>query len=524
MGVEESGNHTNVVDWQEEADVVVVGFGGAGAVAAISAKDAGADVIILEKQSQVKHTPSTMMSGGGLHVANNIKEATKYYKAIAFGIGLPDNCGDPPHVYPLYPEQLVGEISQSWAEGVVETSKFLTSLGDVSIKEAIPHPAFPSFPGALSYGVISVEGGGIALFNLMAKAVENRAIKVLWEHPGKTLIFNARREVIGVASKLGNKIVNVKAKKAVVLCTGGFECDEELKRAFLPGWGWTFIGNPGNTGDGLRMAMEAGAKLTHMFRCAARVTAGGIIADAIGTGFNCRISEPGRIMVDNYGKRYCNELLASIDPDRYQFYKQVITYDTSRLEYPRIPSWLIFDEQVRQKGPVVQTIYGAHAAGIYKWSQDNNAEIERGWILKGSNIEELAKIIATHRDNHSRMKLDTLIETILRFNKFCNDGVDRDFGRPKEFLGPLATPPYYAVAEYPGGPNTEGGLIKNAKSQVINIFGKPIPRLYAAGEIASAWNFLYQAGGNLAECVICGRIAGKNATQEKPWTSGKSDG
>ena len=166
MGVQEPGTYTQVVDWQEETDVVVVGFGGAGAVAAISAKDAGAEVIILEKQSLVKHTPSTMMSGGGLHVANDIKEAAKYYKAIAFGIGLPDGCGDPPHVYPLYPEPLVDELTQSWAEGVVETRKFLTSLGDISIKEAIPRPAFPSFPGAQSYGVISVEGGGIALFNL----------------------------------------------------------------------------------------------------------------------------------------------------------------------------------------------------------------------------------------------------------------------------------------------------------------------------------------------------------------------
>lgn len=83
MGIEELRTYTQVVDWQEEADVVVVGFGGAGAVAAISAKDAGADVIILEKQSALKHTPSTMMSGGGLHVANEIKDAAKYYKAIA---------------------------------------------------------------------------------------------------------------------------------------------------------------------------------------------------------------------------------------------------------------------------------------------------------------------------------------------------------------------------------------------------------------------------------------------------------
>lgn len=505
-------------DWQKEADVVVVGFGGAGAITAITAKDAGADVIILEKQSPNQHTPNTMMSGGGLHIANNKEEAAKYYKAVAFGIGLPHGFGDPPHLYPQYSESLAEEIVQSWAEGVLEIHPFLKSLGNIPIKETIPNPAFPTFPGAKSYGTLSVEGRGIALFNHFAKAVNKRGIEVFWEHPGKRLLFNNQREVVGVQVWQGNDILNVKAKKAVVLTSGGFACDEDLKRTFLPGWGWTFIGNPGNTGDGLRMAMEAGAALTHMYHAAARVVAGGIIADKIGTGFNCRTGEPGRILVDNYGRRYCNEQLASRDPDRYHFYKQVITFDTSRLEYPKIPSWLIFDELVRQQGPIVLTFYGAHAVGIYKWSQDNSVEIKRGWILKGDSIQDLAKKIAAHRDNNGRMKAETLLETINRFNQFCKGGIDSDFGRPKELLSPLVTPPFYALPEYPGGPNTEGGLTRNARSQVINIFGKPVPRLYAAGEIASAWSFLYQGGGNLAECVICGRIAGKQAALERSWT------
>ena len=81
----------------------------------------------------------------------------------------------------------------------------------------------------------------------------------------------------------------------------------------------------------------------------------------------------------------------------------------------------------------------------------------------------------------------------------------------------MDTPPYYAIAMYPGGPNTEGGLVKNAKSQVLNVYGKVIPRLYAAGEIASSWSFLYQIGGNIAECIINGRAAGKNAAAEILW-------
>jgi 3-oxosteroid 1-dehydrogenase len=505
------------VKWEVETDVLVVGFGGAGAVAAVTARDAGADVLIMEKQSQSKHTPNTKMSAGGFHIANDSREAGKYYRAVAFGIGLPRGLGDPPHVYPQYPPQYVDEIVQDWSEGIVETASYLRSLGNINLKETIPSPAFTDLPGAQSYGTVSVEGGGNGLFEHLARAVEKRGIKVLWERPGKRLIFNEMREVIGVRTVANCREINIKARKAVILATGGFACDEELKKAFLPGWGWTFIGNPGNTGDGLRMAMEAGASLSQMYHSAARVTAGGKIARDIGTGFTCRTGEPGRILVDNYGRRYCNEIVTSRDPDRYSFYKQVIIFDTSRQEYPRIPSWLIFDENVRKRGPIILTFYGAHSVGIYKWSQDNSAEIERGWIIKGQSIAELAEKIAADRDSNGRMKAETLFNSVDRFNKFCREGADLDFGRPKESMGELSRPPYYAIPEYPGGPNTEGGLTKNGRSQVISIFGDPIPRLYAAGEIASAWNFLYQAGGNLAECIICGRAAGKNAAAEDPW-------
>ncbi len=144
----------------------------------------------------------------------------------------------------------------------------------------------------------------------------------------------------------------------------------------------------------------------------------------------CPIREGGKILVDNYGRRYINEFLASKNPDRYHFYKHVISYDTSKFEYPRIPSWLIFDEQARQKGPVVYTFYGAHAVGIYKWSQDNIAEIEKGWILKGDTTEDLALKIAAHRDNKGRMDAVTLANTIAMFNEYSEKGKDPDFQRP----------------------------------------------------------------------------------------------
>ena len=84
-------------------------------------------------------------------------------------------------------------------------------------------------------------------------------------------------------------------------------------------------------------------------------------------------------------------------------------------------------------------------------------------------------------------------------------------------MGPVAKPPFYAIPLYPGGPNTKGGLRANAQRQVVDWDDEPIPRLYTAGEISSVFQFVYQGGGNLAEGITFGRLAGRNAAAERPW-------
>jgi 3-oxosteroid 1-dehydrogenase len=506
--------------WDYEADVVVVGYGGAGAVTAIAAADAGAEVLILEKNPQNQLWCNTRMCGGLCHVADDASEAAKYFKAVAFGLGLPDGFGDPAHVYPHYPEQFVEDIAQAWAEGVVQTGDFLQSLGEVEFTNGleIPKAAFSTFPGAEHYGTFSVAGRGIALYELLANAVNERNVEMMWGSPAKRLITDPEGEVIGVVAQEAGAEISVKARKAVVLCSGGFEYDEELKDAFIPGWGWVFMGNPSNTGDGLRMAMGVGATLGHMYHNAARVVAGGpALMEEIGTGIRIAIEKPGMLLVDNYGERYINEVFTSVDPQRYQFYNQVIVYDISKLEYPRIPSWFIFDETVRQAGPLPSTFYGAIATGIYDWSEDNSAEVEKGWILRADTLEELAAVIAADPNNRGRMDATTLANTVAVFNQYSEGGEDLDFARDPETLGALTTPPYYAIDMYPGGPNTEGGMIRDAKSQVISVRGDVIPRLYAVGEVGSFFSFAYQGGGNIAGCIIFGRVAGENAAAEEPW-------
>lgn len=183
--------------------------------------------------------------------------------------------------------------------------------------------------------------------------------------------------------------------------------------------------------------------------------------------------------------------------------------------YPCIPFFLIFDEKMRNAGPIGFGLpFFKAGEGIIsgKWSQDNTKEIELGWVKKGDTISDLAEAIGTDMDP------SFLEETINRWNGFCAAGKDTDFGR-SEKMAPIATPPFYGVKMYPGAFNTCGGPRKNGKAQVLDPKGNPIPRLYVAGVLGSTAGHVYCISGhNWAEFMAFGRIAGRNAAAEKTWS------
>ncbi len=210
----------------------------------------------------------------------------------------------------------------------------------------------------------------------------------------------------------------------------------------------------------------------------------------------------GFIFADKYGRRFVNE--AGIEV--HEYYRELSHFDVEKMEFPRVPFWAIFDEQTRRRAPVSRDTSG-YNRDLYKWSLDNSEEIAKGWILKGKNAGELA----------SKMSVDprSLEETIARFNRSCQAGKDADFGRPKEDLRALE-PPLYALQLWPALLNTQGGPRRDKESRVLDPDGKPIPGLYAAGELGSIWGYLYQGACNIGESLVFGRIAGKNAAAEKP--------
>ena len=178
---------------------------------------------------------------------------------------------------------------------------------------------------------------------------------------------------------------------------------------------------------------------------------------------------------------------------------------------------IVFDETLRANVTITSMGISTAGFGLVPWTKDNMDAVKRGWIMQADTIEGLAGKIKEHKENLGKMVPGNLVKTVNRFNEFCKAGKDADFDRRPGTLGPVEKPPFYALPLYAGGPNTKGGIECNAKREVLDWAGKPIPRLYTAGEISSALKFVYQGGGNLTECIVMGRIAGKNAASLKPW-------
>lgn len=523
--------------WDLTADVVVLGFGGAGATTAIVAAQNGAKVIVLEKNPQDAHISNTRMSGGIFHCPfkdGDPKALKAYAKAMFSGENIEwKEEGE-------IPEYSDG-LAQLWADLSPTNLDFLQSLDPEFIGGSQPgydKASFPNFPGAkecrynayratytkrmknfnqVSYKCPKKEtSSGEAFWLCLEEGVKKQGdkIKVCWETPAVEILKNAKGEVVGAVGVRSGKKVFVRAKKAVVLCTGGYEYSRAMRSAFLEGPGingWAFYGTTSNTGDGIAMGMAVGAGLQKAGKSAARVIVPtqvkfngmrlGSITPSVGS--------PNSIVVDNYGKRYEAETKVTDNPSRYFFYKAAVQFDISTLTYPRTPSWMIFDEKLRSSKPLVGLGISVVGFGLVDWDKDNLKAIESGLILKADTIEELAEKIRNHPENKKRMVPANLVETVKRFNQFCDDKKDADFNRRPATLGKVEQGPFYAMPLVAGGPNTKGGLLANADREVLTWEGKPIPHLYCVGEIASALKFVYQGGGNLTECLVYGRHCGK---------------
>lgn len=506
LGMKAAGAATlKNVRWDHEYDVVVVGYGGAGAAAAIGAHDGGAKVLIIEKLAE--GGGNTAVSSGGFMIPDNVSDGYTYLsKTFEYANSEMDEA------------QL-----RVFCEESLKIKSWASKLADNLNIYVYGHAGFKTLPGAEAIKKYRIKGkrrGGDNLFDAYRNAVETvRKIPVMLSTPAKELI-SRDQEVLGVVAMQNGKPINIRARRGVILTTGGFEFNQEMLQNYVKGNPVYGLGSPGNTGDGILMAQQVGAKLWHMTATSCPL---GIRVPGLKTALQLNILAPSHIWVDQDGKRFVNEK----GLDNHTCLLAVDNFDSITHRYSRIPCYVIFDEAARKRGPITGGATSGYAINRegYVWSKDNSAEVASGVIKKADTLEALAKLIKVPAAN--------LKASVDKWNADFKLGGDQMFGRPINadtkgkpvFEGreapvlsaPIGDGPYYAAELMPTLLNTQGGPKRNVKSEVLDSMERPIPRLYAAGELGSIWGMIYQGATNNAESMVFGLIAGRNAATQKPW-------
>lgn len=487
---------------EDEIDVLIVGYGAAGANAAIAAHDAGARVLIFEKLAA--GGGNSAVCAGAMVVPKTLEDALAYYRALSCGTA--------------------GEaMIRSFAEAMVAIPDLLSRLGiDYVIERDVP-PTFSSLMAG-SLRQIHIHPTGEGGMQFLDRLVRERNVRVWVNTQVSALIQHPETgEVLGVKAWRDGQEIQVFARQAVILTCGGYGSNPAMLANFnLPG-ATEYIfpyGSPGNTGDGIALVSKAGGALWHMAaiewgRLCARVPSR-LFGTAIGYGLGRVRNKGAFIFVNKQGQRFMAE---DTSLSHCKSPLDILHYNHARAEYQNLPAFLIFDEQYlsgRAIAPAMHEILKKRGGrvgynlinGFHDWSDDNRAEIEAGWILRAPTIVELAGKIG--------VPAASLTQTIEQYNQVCFSRDDSKFGRKKNNLVAFGEAPFYAIELGLAIVNTQGGPKRNGKSQVLDHDDRVIPRLYAAGELGSFFGFLYQPGSNYPEAWAFGQIAGAAAAAEPP--------
>ena len=511
--------------WDYETDIVIVGFGAAGGASMITACEEGAEVIIIEKGSQVGGGSSSL-GGGNITFINDVEASIEYLHACNGGY-TPEEverawCEIGSTTDEWFDDHDINYAATSGASGpefkyIMEDNDFLTTLQMVS--ETDP----------------KTQTGGNYFIEYCRNFSEENGVTCLVSTQAYKLVQDPQtKEVLGVLGHGPEGDVAVKARKAVILCTGGFEASETMQGDYLRPTPLAQTGWPLNTGDGIKMAMAAGADLWHMPNvCSTQPTfvePGKTIGYAGFAGSWWAGGSGAFFFINRKAKRFMQESPLPFPNflSQYFFSTYNEALDQPNDEYLNVPFYMIFDETQRQAGALYNNIPNgvrqlpddlkAEYGTDHVWSADNLEEVEMGWILKADTIEELAAQI-----DLLEVEPSVLAETLAHYNEICEAQVDDEYGRPAEKNGnpnlvPLNNPPFYALKLQPALYSTCGGPRKNEKGQIIDTEGNPIPRLYEAGVLGHISGKVYScAGMNYAECINWGRISGANAAAEQSW-------
>jgi len=530
--------------WDHEFDVVVLGSGGAALTAALTAAHNGASVAVYEKAATVGGT--TAVSGGVVWIpahdrspdgALSVADALSYLRAQSLGsmddalvetfvrcgptmldfveahsvlrfeiaTGFPDYKPELPGGQPGGGRSLTAapfDLNQlgEWRDRITAFPQDWSNVGFDAETRARLHAGADENADLCVAGTALIAGLLKGLLDAGGTPQTNARAEELIAGDG---------EIVGVRVSLRGQTSTVRARRSVILATGGFEWDPVLANTFLRGPMHGAVSPPNNTGDGLRMAMAHGADLANMGEAwwVPIVQIPGDTIDGQPRSRSVRLerTRPRSIIVNRAGKRFVNEACD------YNSMAGAFHYLDPRDGYINDPAWIVFDSQHLKR-------YGF--LGV-----DPDGPVP-DWFCESQDLFELAA--------KTGIALDGLTRTIEHWNDHVETGSDPDFGRGSsaydgywgderattlagKTLGPVDTGPYYAVPVSVGAMGTKGGPRTDRDGRVLHVSGAPISGLFAAGNaMGGVTGRAYGgAGGTLGPAMVFGFRAGYAAATGK---------
>ena len=498
-------NDASAEDSTVDADVVVVGAGGAGMTAAITAAAEGKSVVILESQSMVGG--NSVRATGGMNAGKTVYQDENEFGESA-GVEKTLKTAAEKYADNETITALAKTVSEQWAAyqanptgyfDSVELMELDTMIGGKGINDpelvetlcansadaidwldehGITLHNVSSFGGASVKRIhrpVNAEGKTVSvgsyMIPLLQENCEKAGVKMMLDTTATEILTDANGAAVGVkATGASGETITVNAK-AVILASGGFGANLDMVVKYKPELkGFMTTNAPGIQGQGIEMAQAIGAATVDMDQIQIHPTVEANTAALITEG----LRGDGAILINEEGQRFIDEVGT----------RDVVS--AAEIAQTGSYSWLVVDQAMVDASSVIQ------------------GYIKKGYTVTGATYEELGKAMG--------VDAAAFAETMEKWNGYVEAKNDPDFGRTS-FANPLNTAPYYAVKVTAGVHHTMGGLKINANTEVLNEKGEVIPGLFAAGEVTGGVHGANRLGGNaVADFTVFGRIAGAAAS------------
>ena len=494
---------------EKTTDVVIIGAGGAGLTAAITARENGKNVIIVE--SQAIAGGNTSRSTGGMNAAKTVfQDANEFGEEAGLEKTLDkatNYTGEGEEVIKALAETVKGQVDEYIAngkEGYFDSSELFqldtiiggTGKNDPELVKTLVENSADAIDwleknNAVLHNVAAFGGASVKRIHRPVNAegktvsVGSYLVPILLEDAEKAGVEIIYQATANMLLREGDKVVGVAAQKAdgsyvtihansVIIATGGFGANNDMIKGLNPALdGYVSTNAPGAQGQGILMAQEVGAATVDM--------------DQIQLHPTVHVAEDGSANLITEGLRGDGAIL--VNQEGLRFYDEVSTRDkvsAAENEQTGKYAWLIVDQKMMDASTVIQGYYN------------------KGWMVEGDDAAALAEAMGSDGE--------ALANTIETWNGYVAAKNDPDFGRTS-FANPLEGK-LYAITVQPGVHHTMGGIAINSNAQVLNEAGNPIEGLYAAGEVTGGVHGSNRLGGNaVADIIVFGRIAGQNASK-----------